>query len=95
MANGSSVGSHGVREPRTSARARLRQKAQLTLPEVIRKVLHVSEGDELEFSVDENGTVKVRGYVSIPSDVAWQYSRGQGDRPGASHPDSGTAGDAG
>lgn len=60
--------------PRAAARARLRQKAQLTLPEEIRAALRVTEGDELEFSVGEDGVVRVRGYVSIPADQVWLYS---------------------
>jgi len=58
-----------------SVRARLRPKAQLTLPEEIRRTLHVSEGDEIEFAVQENGIVTVRGYVSVPSDQAWYFTR--------------------
>ena len=63
-------------EPRalTRARARLRQKAQLTLPEEVRQVLHVGEGDEVEFTVDADGSVTVRGYVSVPSDQAWFFT---------------------
>ena len=60
--------------PWTSARARLRPKSQLTLPEEIRRALQVSEGDEIEFSVQENGTITVRGYVSVPSDQAWFFT---------------------
>ena len=37
--------------PRVRARARVRAKAQLTLPEEIRRALHISEGDEVEFDV--------------------------------------------
>lgn len=59
--------------PRTSARARLRPKAQLTLPEEIRRALHV-EGDEVEFAVREDGVITVRGYVSVPSDQAWFFT---------------------
>ncbi len=59
--------------PRTSARARLRPKAQLTLPEEIRRALHISEGDEVEFAVREDGIITVRGYVSVPSDQAWYF----------------------
>ena len=58
-----------------SARAKLRPKAQLTLPEEVRNALHVSEGDELEFIVKDDGTVSVRGYVSIPTDQVWLYSQ--------------------
>jgi AbrB family looped-hinge helix DNA binding protein len=37
-------------QPRFSARVKVRPKAQLTLPEEIRRALHISEGDEVEFS---------------------------------------------
>jgi antitoxin PrlF len=60
--------------PGTSVRARLRQKAQLTLPEEVRHVLHVGEGDEVEFTVEANGRVTVRGYVSVPTDQAWFFT---------------------
>lgn len=63
--------------PRTKARARLRPKAQLTLPDAIRQALHVSEGDEVEFTVQEDGVITVRGYVSVPSDQAWYFTAGQ------------------
>ena len=61
--------------PQTSARARLRPKAQLTLPEEVRRALHVNEGDEIEFTMQENGPITVRGYVSVPSDQAWYFTR--------------------
>ena len=64
-------------QPLTNARARLRQKAQLTLPDPIRQALHVSEGDEVEFVVHEDGVITVRGYVSVPSDQAWRFRSGQ------------------
>ena len=60
--------------PQISVRARLRPKAQLTLPEEIRRALHVSEGDELEFAVQADGVITVRGYVSVPSDQAWYFT---------------------
>jgi antitoxin PrlF len=62
------------KQPRTSVRARLRPKAQLTLPDAIRRALHVNEGDEVEFAVHENGIITVRGYVSVPSDQAWYFA---------------------
>lgn len=65
----------------TSARARLRPKSQLTLPEEIRRALHVGEGDEIEFSVREDGTITVRGYASIPTDQMWLYQAAQGAHP--------------
>ena len=62
-------------QPRFRARARVRAKAQLTLPEEIRRALHVGEGDEIEFTVHTDGTITVRGYVSVPSDQAWFFTR--------------------
>ncbi len=61
-------------EPRMTARVKVRPKAQLTLPEEIRRALHIGEGDEVEFAVQENGTVTIRGYVSIPTDQAWFFT---------------------
>jgi len=60
--------------PRVSARAKVRAKAQLTLPEEIRRVLRVGEGDEVEFAVYEDGTVTMRGYVSVPTDQVWFFT---------------------
>lgn len=91
-----------TRRPRqqASARARLRPKSQLTLPEEIRRALHVGEGDEIEFTVREDGTITVRGYASIPTDQMWLYQAARGahpatteaiaTRPGVAH-DSGEA----
>ena len=61
-------------EPRMTARVKVRAKAQLTLPEEIRRALHIGEGDEVEFAVQEDGTVTIRGYVSIPTDQAWFFT---------------------
>jgi antitoxin PrlF len=60
-------------------RVRLRPKAQLTLPEEIRRALHVGEGDDLEFAVQDDGTVTVRGFVAIPSDLVWRYAPPQAE----------------
>src|ERR1700733_3285977 len=60
-------------EPRFSARVKVRPKAQLTLPEEIRRALHISEGDEVEFAVHDHGSITVRGYGSIPTDKAWLF----------------------
>jgi AbrB family looped-hinge helix DNA binding protein len=76
-------------------RARVRgDRYQVTLPAEIREALHVRSGDEIEFSVQEDGTVTVRGFTSIPTDQAWfftpswqagerqaveQIARGEGD----------------
>lgn len=77
---GSGKGQPSARPVR--ARARLRPKAQITLPEEIRHALRVREGDELEFAVRDDGTITVRGYVSIPADQLWRYTRPQEDDPG-------------
>ncbi len=61
-------------EPRMTARVKVRPKAQLTLPEEIRRALHIGEGDEVEFAVQEGGTVTIRGYVSIPTDQIWFFT---------------------
>jgi antitoxin PrlF len=56
-------------------RARIRgDRYQVTLPSEIRNALHVRSGDEVEFAVDEDGTVTVRGYTSIPADQAWFFT---------------------
>lgn len=60
---------------RIRARARVRTKAQLTLPEEIRRAMRVGEGDEIEFAIHADGTITVRGYVSVPSDQAWFFTR--------------------
>ena len=60
--------------PRTCLHVKLRQKGQLTLPEEIRQVLHVNQGDEVEFTVEGDGRVTVRGYVSVPTDQAWFFT---------------------
>jgi hypothetical protein len=38
------------------------------------RTLHVGEGDEVEFSLHDDGTVTVRGFVSIPTDQAWFFT---------------------
>jgi antitoxin PrlF len=68
------------RPRQVSARARLRPKSQLTLPEEVRRALRINEGDEVEFTVQENGKVTVRGYVSIPTDQAWLFAAHQSAR---------------
>ena len=61
-------------EPHFRTRVKVRSKAQLTLPEEIRRALHISEGDEVEFAVHDDGTITLRGYVSIPTDQAWFFT---------------------
>ena len=57
-----------------TARAKLRDKNQVTLPAEIREALHIREGDEIEFAVTEGGDVTVRGYMSIPTDQRWFWT---------------------
>jgi antitoxin PrlF len=66
--------------PRITVRSRLRPKAQLTLPEEIRRALRVSEGDEIEFAVDQDGMITARGFVSIPSDQIRYFIPGAAGR---------------
>lgn len=70
-------GPHTIREPQSqfSARVRVRPKAQLTLPEEIRRALGIGEGDDIEFTVHADGTIAVRGYLCVPSDQMWFFSR--------------------
>jgi AbrB family looped-hinge helix DNA binding protein len=63
-------------EPRLTTRVKIRPKAQLTLPEEIRRALHIGEGDDVEFAVHDDGTVTIRGYISIPTDQAWFFTSG-------------------
>jgi len=81
--SGSRAGRHSGQGPVT-ARAKLRPKSQLTLPEDIRRALHVSEGDEVEFRVEQGGTITVRGYVSVPTEHAWLYATPPSAREAAS-----------
>lgn len=52
-------------------RTMLRSKGQLTLPAEIRAVLHIDEGDEVEFTVTDTGEVLLRGMTSVPADQRW------------------------
>ena len=61
-------------EPHIRTRVKVRPKSQLTLPEEIRRALHIGEGDEVEFAVHDDGTITLRGYVSIPTDQAWFFT---------------------
>jgi antitoxin PrlF len=54
--------------------ARVRGRGQLTLPAEVRETLRVDEGDEVEFTRHEDGTVTVRGLKTIPADQAWFWS---------------------
>ena len=66
---------HDIMSPIVKRRARVRgDRHQVTLPAEIRAALQVRSGDEIEFSVDEHGTITVRGFTSIPTDQAWFFT---------------------
>jgi antitoxin PrlF len=52
---------------------RLRPKGQLTLPDSIRRLAHVDEGDVLEVSVEDAGIV-LRAKKLIDADQAWFWT---------------------
>jgi AbrB family looped-hinge helix DNA binding protein len=52
---------------------RLRPKGQLTLPDSIRRLAHVEEGDVLEVSVGEDGIV-LRPKKLVDADQAWFWT---------------------
>jgi AbrB family looped-hinge helix DNA binding protein len=58
----------------TYYKTRLRPKGQITLPGEIRELLELKEGDDLAFSVDEQGRVVVNRLDVIPPDQAWFWS---------------------
>lgn len=55
-------------------RAQLRGKSQLTLPAEVRRALHIEEGDEVTFTVLEDGNVVLRGMTTIPADQKWFWT---------------------
>lgn len=55
------------------ARAKLRDKGQLTLPPEVRAALGVDEGDVVEFEV-KDGAVTLHGWKMIPADQAWFWT---------------------
>lgn len=57
-----------------SVRATIRTKCQVTIPMQVREALRVGEDDQLEFTIDEQGTVTVRGWTAIPADQAWFWT---------------------
>lgn len=55
-------------------RAVVRRKGQITLPQEIREALHVDEGDDVAFTLTDEGTVVLTGLKSIPADQAWFWT---------------------
>lgn len=52
---------------------RLRPKGQLTLPDSVRRLAHVEEGDVFEVSVEEQGIV-LRPKKLVDADQAWFWT---------------------
>jgi AbrB family looped-hinge helix DNA binding protein len=52
---------------------RVRPKGQLTLPDTIRRELHLEEGDYLEVAV-EDGAIVMRPKKLIDADQAWFWT---------------------
>ena len=48
----------------------LASKGQITVPKPIRKYLHVTEGDQVDFSIAANGDVTMRRIRSSVADLA-------------------------
>lgn len=63
------------------ARAKSRDKGQLTLPPDVRSALGVAEGDIVEFEV-QDGVVTLHGWKMIPAEQArfWTESWQRGQR---------------
>ncbi len=55
-------------------KTRLRPKGQITLPSKIRNLLKLNAGDDLAFSVDEQGKVNLSRLEVIPPDQAWFWT---------------------
>ncbi len=58
----------------TRYRSRLRAKGQITLPAAVRSLLDLDEGDELVFTINEEGRIIVDRLHTIPPDQAWFWS---------------------
>jgi len=59
---------------KTIYKTRLRNKGQVTVPQEIRKLLGVEEGDDLLFFTDNAGRVVVSRAQIIDPDQAWFWS---------------------
>ena len=55
-------------------KARLRAKRQLTLPDEVRDILNIDEGEELAFLLTEQGQIIVEKVNTIPPEQAWFWS---------------------
>jgi AbrB family looped-hinge helix DNA binding protein len=53
----------------------VRPKGQITIPGEVRKILEIEEGDELLFSLNDQGQVVVSRLEVIPADEAWFWTK--------------------
>ncbi len=58
----------------TYFKTRLRKKGQITVPNQVREILSVEEGDDLAFYVSKSGKVMVDRLQTIPPDQAWFWT---------------------
>ncbi|WP_017592366.1 AbrB/MazE/SpoVT family DNA-binding domain-containing protein [Nocardiopsis potens] len=49
----------------------VRRKNQVTLPREVAEALRIGEGDEVEFTIEDDGSVVLRGLTTVPADQAW------------------------
>lgn len=64
-----------LQQKTAARRAVVRRKSQLTLPPEVRAALHVNDGDEVEFTVQPNGEVFLRGMAVVPADQRWFWTQ--------------------
>jgi antitoxin PrlF len=55
--------------------AKITSKGQITIPKGIRDHLHVTEGDRIDFRVDENGEVRLTSVARSASDLFGKLHR--------------------
>jgi antitoxin PrlF len=55
-------------------KARLRAKGQVTIPPEVRTVLNLNEGDDLFFSITEEGRVVIDRVQIVPPDQTWFWT---------------------
>ena len=56
-------------------KTRLQKKGQITVPAEVRKILNVSEGDDIIFRINEEGQVVVERGRLIPPEQAWFWTK--------------------
>ena len=56
-------------------KTRLHKKGQITMPAEVRRILNVSEGDDIIFRINEEGQVVVERGRLIPPEQAWFWTK--------------------